>query len=94
MSALADQSTMPVWPVWVWLLLFAAVWLAAALLERRSTPQRAVSAARTTGPGCWTHNCRYPGRVAVLTAYDNVPVWVCHGCHDEGTVRGYYRPAA
>jgi hypothetical protein len=93
-TALADQSTMPAWPAWAWLVLAAVLVLGSGLLNRPHKARQGLAQAVTTRPRCWHHGCRYTGAVAVLTAHDNLRVYVCQGHATEGTVRGYWRRAA
>lgn len=97
MPAIADRSTMPLWPWWVWALLLAAGIVVVLALHAREARRHARRAQLVTLPSgravsrCWTHACPYPGVVPVFDRHAGVELEVCVGCAHDGVARGYYR---
>ena len=91
MTALSDQSAMPQWPWWVWLLLAAILLVLFAVQDHRKHPGPKMNAPVELWPVCSTRGCRYPARVKVDSFTGRT--LVCHGCADEGIAHGWFTAA-
>jgi len=100
MKALADVSTMPLWPMWVWPLLAALLLLVLGIRAHRYTKRRDeaidlwpvdLEEPVNLWPVCSTTGCHYKARTIVQSFTG--PTRVCRGCADEGIAHGWFTAA-
>lgn len=101
MRALSDQSTMTLWPSWVWTLLFIAAAAVLVMVVTRSMHERS-HARRTPSPAhparlardtCDVTGCGYPAsqwRRAISAHGPDELRHTCKGCADEGEAFGWF----
>ena len=99
-AAISDQSTMPLWPSWVWfvaavaglVLAFAWVLCRAADLREENTPTAPVAdeepAEKDMTP-CHVTACPYPATIPAYVLSTGQLVWYCAG--DFDTQAGHRR---